>query len=242
MCTLIVSVGQYSSAPLVIAANRDELRRRPASPPHRWVNEDFVAPRDDEGGGTWLGLTKTGLFVGITNRYPSERHVGRASRGTLVHEALRAPSAVALRSQLDTLSVERFNTFHLLYADAHAAFVTWSDGEKVQHLALAPGLHVVTERSLGGDDQGRADIVTGAWPTLETQDGVPTPGALQRLLSGPVPAGVCVDLPALDYGTRSSLVLFVTPQVRASRWFWCEGRPDQHAFVEQPDLVAALTD
>lgn len=241
MCTLIVSVGQYPSAPLLIAANRDELRRRPASPPARWVNEDFVAPRDDQAGGTWLGLTKTGLFVGVTNRYPSERFDDRESRGTLVLEALRATSAAALRAQLDALSPRRFNTFHLLYADARDAFVTWNDGAGVRHQRLVAGLHVVTERSLGGDDEGRADVVVEAWPTLETEHGVPTFAALQRLLSSPPPKGVLVDLADLAYGTRSSLVLSVAPELADSRWSWCEGRPDEHPYVERPDLIAALT-
>ncbi len=240
MCTLIVSVGQYPSAPLLVAANRDELRRRPASVPKRWVNEDFVAPRDELAGGTWLGLTKTGLFVGVTNRYPSDRFPERESRGTLVLEALRAKSAEALRAQLDALTATRFNTFHLLYADLHSAFVTWNDGSAVHHQVLGRGLHVVTERSLGGDDQGRADIVTRAWSSLETEHGVPTPTALQRLLATGTPEGVCVDIPELDYGTRSSLVLSVAPQLTGSRWFWAEGRPDRHPFVEVPSLMTSL--
>ncbi len=240
MCTLIVSVGQHPSAPLVVAANRDELRSRAASPPRRWPGEDFVAPRDEEAGGTWLGLTKTGLFVGVTNRFPAERHADRRSRGALVLEALRQPSAVAVREALEGLPVTRYNTFHLLYADARAAFVTWSDGAQVRHQPLAKGLHVVTERSLGGDDAGREEVVRRAWPTLEQEAGAPTPSALQRLLATGAPTGVCVDLPAYDYGTRSALVLTVQPALAASRWFWAEGRPDRTPFVERPELIAAL--
>lgn len=238
MCTLIVSFQQYETTPLLIAANRDELRGRPASPPRRWEGEPFVAPRDDQAGGTWLGLTRGGMFVGVTNRFPSERHLTRESRGTLVLEALRAPSAQALRESLEGLSATRFNTFHLLYADAQAAFVTWSDGAAVRHDALAPGLHVVTERSLGGDDQGRAQLINQAWPLLEREGGVPTPRALQELLAKPA---VCVDLPEWNFGTRSSLVLSLAPRLSQSRWFWADGRPDQVPFVEHPELITALT-
>lgn len=240
MCTLIVSVGQYPSAPLLVAANRDELRQRPASPPHRWVGEDFVAPRDDQAGGTWLGLTKRGLFVAVTNRYPSDRHPDRESRGTLVLEALRASSAAALRAQLAPLTAERFNTFHLLYADAKDAFVTWNDGQQVHHKRLGRGLHVITERSLGGDDEGRAPLVSRLWPTLKTESGVPSVPALQGLLSSPPPDGVLVDIPDLRYGTRSSLVLRLAPRLADSRWWWCEGRPDQNRWAERPDLIASL--
>ncbi len=245
MCTLIVAFQQHESAPLVIAANRDELRGRPASPPRRWPGEPFVAPRDDQAGGSWLGLTTHGLFVGVTNRFPSERFPERESRGALVLDALRAPSARALRDQLERLSPTRFNTFHLLYADRRQAFVSWSDGAQVRHHELTPGLHVVTERSLGGDDHGRAKRIVDTWPSLEREaGGVPTQRALQALLAQTNPddpaGGVCVDLPEWNFGTRSSLVLQVAPEFSDSRWWWADGRPDQVPFVEHPELIASL--
>jgi hypothetical protein len=244
MCTLIVAFKQHPAVPLLVAANRDEVRSRPARGPFAWPGEPFVAPRDEQAGGTWVGLSRAGLFVGVTNRFPADKQAGRESRGALVVEALRAPSARVLRAQLGCLAPTRFNAFHLLYADAGEAFVTWSDGARVQHASLGPGLHVVTERSLGGDDHGRAALVEAAWPTLERRDGLPTPGALQSLL-GLVrpddPAGsVCVDVPAWNYGTRSALVLVRAEPLSQSRWFWADGRPDVTPFVEQPGLIAAL--
>ncbi len=245
MCTLIVSVQPQLSTPLVVAANRDELRSRPAVAPHRWPGESFIAPRDEQARGTWLGLNAGGLFVGITNRFPSDRDLNRESRGTLVVEALRAPSAQGLRDSLEHLLPTRFNTFHLLYADASIAFVTWCDGDLIHHRALSPGLHVVTERSLGGDDHGRTALITQAWPSLEREKGDPTASALQCLLAQPHPddpaGGVCVDVPEWNYGTRSSLVLFVGRRVIDSRWYWAEGRPDVVPFVERPELIAQLS-
>ena len=150
MCTLIVSFQQHQSAPVLVAANRDELRVRPATAPHFWAGEPFVAPKDEQAGGSWLGLTNRGLFVGVTNRFPSERFPERESRGTLVIEALRASSAQALRASLEGLSATRFNTFHLFFGDRQQAYVSWSDGTQVRHQELTPGLHVITERSLNG--------------------------------------------------------------------------------------------
>ncbi len=184
------------------------------------------------------------MFVGVTNRFPSERFLDRESRGTLVLEALRASSATELHHSLQGLTAKRFNTFHLLYADAKAAYVTWSDGERIHHDVLQPGLHVVTERSLGGDDFGRSKLIVKKWPELERANGEPTPEALQQLLASPNPenpaGAVCVDLPEMDYGTRSSLVLYVRPKLSESRWFWAEGRPDRVPFIEQPELIASL--
>ncbi len=244
MCTLIAAFKQHARVPLVIAANRDEARARPARGPFPWPGEPFVAPRDEQAGGTWLGLSRGGLFVGVTNRFLSGKHDGRPSRGQLVVEALRAASARALREDLAGLSVSRFNPFHLLYADGDAAFVTWSDGARVQHAQLEPGLHVVTERSLGGDDHGRRTLIEEAWPALAREGGLPTAEALQGLLGlarpGDPAGSVCVDVPAWGYGTRSALVLFVERELGRARWRWADGRPDKTPFVERPDLIRAL--
>ena len=245
MCTLIVSFQQHPEVPVVVAANRDEVRSRPATGPRRWPLEPFVAPRDERALGTWLGLTASGLFVGVTNRFPAERHVERRSRGALVVEALRSESASALHHRLAGLDPLQYNAFHLLYADATAAFVTWSDGEVLSQKALEPGLHVVTERSLGGDDRSRQGLVFELWPRLPLAQGVPTAEGLFGLLAtsrvdDPV-GGVCVDVPLWDYGTRSSLVLFLNRRLSQSRFFWADGPPDRTPFVERADLVASLS-
>jgi uncharacterized protein with NRDE domain len=244
MCTLIVSVRQHPQMPLVVAANRDEVRDRPASGPRRWPGEPFVAPRDEQAGGTWLGLNVQGLFVGVTNRFPAEKHLDRESRGALVVEALRAPSAVELHQRLRRLRADRFNAFHLLYADGADAFVTWSDGRTLWQDALPPGLHIVTERSLGGDDHARTSLVREAWPRLAAPDELPSAEALQRLLATRRPedplGGLCVEVPQFNYGTRSSLVLFRHQTLSQSRLSWADGPPDRTPFVERPDLVATL--
>lgn len=243
MCTLVVSFQQHARWPLVVAANRDEVLDRPASGPRRWPGEPFVAPRDEQAGGTWLGLTAGGMFVGVTNRFLAPRHAERESRGTLVVEALRARSAGALHHALAALSPARFNAFHLLYADLAGAYVTWSDGERVQQQVLGPGLHVVTERSLGGDDSGRRAAIEAQWPKIVAQ-GEPTAEALMRLLATSHPddplGGLTVELPEYNYGTRSSLVLFRGEPLASSRLYWADGRPDRTPFVERPELVSAL--
>jgi uncharacterized protein with NRDE domain len=241
MCTLIVSFQQHPEFPVVVAANRDEVKDRPATGPRRWPGEDFLAPRDELAGGTWLGLTRGGLFVGVTNRFPAGKHPQRASRGALVVEALRAPSARTLHERLSSLSPRRYNAFHLLYADAEAAFVTWTDGEVLHQEALAPGLHVVTERSLGGDDHARRRLILDAWPGLAPDGALPRPEALQGLLAlrrpGEPLGSVCVDAPEWNYGTRSAAVLYLARPPGKSRLFWAEGPPDRTPFVDRGDLL-----
>lgn len=244
MCTLIVSVRQHPHAPLIVAANRDEVLDRPATGPRRWPGEPFVAPRDERAGGTWLGLNVHGLFVGVTNRFPAERFADRESRGALVVDALRAQSARALHARLKDLAPSRYNAFHLFYADALGAFVTWSDGQALLQDALGPGLHVITERSLGGDDHSRQALIREAWPAVSPGGAEPRPEALFSLLARGKPddplGGVCVEAPAWNYGTRSALVLFRREPLAHSRVFWADGRPDRTPFTERPELVTAL--
>src|SRR5262249_40925103 len=157
--TLVAAFRHFRGFPLVIAANRDEQYDRPASPIQLWSARRLLAPRDDVAGGTWLGLNASGLFVGVTNRFGVPRDVSRASRGMLVLEALSASTARDLHAELATLAVSRFNAYHLFYADARDAFVTWSDANSLQQATLGPGVHVITERSLGGDDRARTELV-----------------------------------------------------------------------------------
>ncbi len=233
MCTLIVSVGQWPSTPLLVAANRDEALTRPASGPHWWAGEAFFAPRDEQAGGTWLGLTNTGMFVGLTNRFQSSNNATRESRGTLVVEALRHESPPQLHRTLARLSPTRFNPFHLFYSDGREAFVTWSDGAAVQQQALGAGVHIVTERSLGGDDRARSSLIREHWGEASPQGALPTVAALTSLLSltrpGDPIGGVCVEVPGLNYGTRSSFIYYggVKPQV-----FSTDGRPDRTPFQD----------
>ncbi|MFZ5468847.1 MAG: NRDE family protein [Myxococcota bacterium] len=241
MCTLIAAYRQFDGFPLVVAANRDEWLDRPASPPSKWANEGFVAPRDEVAGGTWLGLTATGMFVGVTNRFGVPKDHARASRGTLVVEALRQSTAAKLHQALQTLSPTRFNAFHLLYADAQGAYVTWSDGSLLHQQTLAPGVHIVTERSLGGDDKARTELIQTEWRKLAGR--LPTPQELQALmrLHGSEPlGGTCTHVPAFGYFTRSSMVLYLADAPERSRFFWAEGQPCQTPYEERTELLDLL--
>lgn len=239
MCTLIAAVRTSSSFPLLVAANRDEQLDRPARGPFVW-REGFLAPRDEEASGTWLGLTRTGLFVAVTNRFGVEKLPGRRSRGLLVVDALQASSAPALHERLKTLSPDVYNAFHLFYADAQNAFVTWSDGRRVQQEELSSGLHVITERSLGGDDHARSERARAAFPA----EPMPTLGRLAEVLALHAPddplGSLCVHAPAFNYGTRSSFVLKLGADLRSSELASSDRRPCEEPPAARPELLRAL--
>lgn len=242
MCTLIAALQPSPSLPLLVAANRDELTARPATGPLLWPGPPRVlAPRDDLAGGTWLGLNEHGLFVGVTNRAGSPRDPRRSSRGTLVIEALRAPSAASLHARLSGLDPAAYNPFHLLYADRRTAHLTWSDGQVLHRRDLAPGLHVITERSFGAGDETRAALVRRLWAA---QGGELHPEAIGRLLAEHAEdpfSATCVHVDVFGYGTRSSAMLFLREAWDESRFFWTEGRPCVTPFVERRDLLRGLT-
>jgi uncharacterized protein with NRDE domain len=245
MCTLAVAVSVSASLPLVVAANRDELLARPAVAPLLWLSASgaprFVAPRDEVAGGTWLGLNEQALFVGITNRAGAAPDPARRSRGALVVEALRAPSAALLHERLGGVDPRAYNPFHLLYADRVSAHLTWSDGAALHRADLAPGLHVVTERSFGAGDDRRGALARRCWEGLR---GDLSPAALGSLLArhaeDPFEA-TCVHADAAGYGTRSSLILTLGARWEETRFLWAEGRPCVTPFVDQAALLARLS-
>src|SRR5687767_10349217 len=151
MCTLIVASRVWQDVPVVVAANRDERLDRPSVPPQPIAQGGvrFFAPRDLKSGGTWIGVNRHGLLVAITNRYTGALAKAPRSRGLLVLDALSEDSAAHAVRRIASESPTRHDPFHLVMIDAHEAHLVWNDGARHHHETLAPGFHVVTERSLG---------------------------------------------------------------------------------------------
>jgi hypothetical protein len=103
-------------------------------------------------------------------------------------------------------------------------------------------VHVITERSLGGDDRSRGALALAQWATLEKKD-PPEPAQLRALLSihreEPL-AGTCLHLPELGYGTRSSLVLLLASELTQTRVEWAEGSPCTARWKELSGLLGQL--
>ena len=86
MCLIVLAIGASARWPLVIAANRDEHRQRPALPLAMWSNHEgatLMSGRDLRAGGTWLGSTPGGRVALLTNVREAEPATGRLSRGDL---------------------------------------------------------------------------------------------------------------------------------------------------------------
>jgi len=97
---------------------------------------------------------------------------------------------------------------------------------------LVPGVHVVTERSLGASDEGRTERVLAEWKKLAMPPRAEDLEAIMKIHGETSPLeGTCVHIPALGYGTRSSMVLLSAPK---PQMFWAEGPPCVTPYVEVP--------
>ena len=242
MCTLALAWRVDRRYPIVVAANRDERLGRPAE---GWAVRDgarggprLAAPRDVRAGGTWIGLSSRAVFAGLTNYHaPLEWYpdLSRRSRGELVGLALAAPDAASAREALRGENAARWNPFHLVVADARDAFLWWYDGERSALVSLAPGLHVVTERSPEGACP-RGDLVRARWPldvsALRLRE-------LLTVHAPPQASATCIHRDP-EYGTRSSAILRVTGEVATSELYAADARPCVATLEDRSDVLAAL--
>jgi uncharacterized protein with NRDE domain len=119
MCLAVVAWHVHPDYPLVLAANRDEFYTRSTRPASWWGQSvALLAGRDEEAGGTWLGVTRAGRLAMLTNvRSPSERNPHAPSRGAIAVGALqsRQPAGAWLREQAPRMG--GYNGFNLLLAE-----------------------------------------------------------------------------------------------------------------------------
>jgi hypothetical protein len=125
MCTVVLLRRPQAPWPLLLAANRDELRSRPwRAPARHWPDRpEVVAGIDVQAGGSWLGVNDDGVVAAVLNRVGSlGPAAGKRSRGELVLEALDHADAAAAAAALVDLDPDAYRPFNLLIADARDAF------------------------------------------------------------------------------------------------------------------------
>ncbi len=120
MCLILFAWQSHPDYPLVVAANRDEFYARRSRPAAWWGQSvSILAGRDEEGGGTWLGVNRRGRVAILTNVRGSEAdHLAPTpTRGRIPLAALqsRQPADQWLREHARNATV--FNGYNLLVAD-----------------------------------------------------------------------------------------------------------------------------
>jgi uncharacterized protein with NRDE domain len=251
MCTLAIWVRQFATAPLVVAANRDEFFARPATAPVLLsATPRIVGGQDLRAGGTWLGVNEHGVVAGLLNRRTDEApDPTKRSRGMLLMEVLASRSAADAHRLLTDVDADRYNGFNLLVADRHQAWAAQNKPGAMHLTHLDPGVHLITNldvNDLTCPKIARSHRLFAAAGETFAADGERSRfrDALRSILSDHTTAldprlpdalgALCVH--TATFGTRCSSLLFAPPDGDTSweHWF-ADGPPCRAAYA--PALV-----
>jgi uncharacterized protein with NRDE domain len=260
MCTIGIAWGTHPRYPLIVAANRDEVFGRAATPPvvHS-AHPRIVGGRDVEKSGTWFALRPDGFFCGLTNRRPETPPSPAArSRGEVVLEVLRAAGPDAAAKYVAGLDAREYNGFNLIFGTTERLYTAsvwpWLPAPEVA--AVSPGVHVLPTSRLDAPDYPKVERLRARlaaplpedWPALRVHlqaaladHTQPAPEAVRAPAGGFFSVEVlcaldalCIHLPA--YGTRSSSLLALAPG-RVLHAEHAEGAPCTHDFVSFEALL-----
>lgn len=255
MCTIAVLHRVHPAFPVVIAANRDEFYHRPSTPPGPWPGlPGVIAGRDESKGGTWMGATRGGFFVGLTNQrtYQGAEPTLR-SRGGVVRDLLAAGSTREAERYLARLDASQYNPFNLMFGDAAGMKVAYArPAGAVEVREVPPGVHVLPNDVLdspafpkaaraaallaplaGQDWPAQRDALARALgdhqrPPLD-QIEQPPPGAPFSWVFAQLLGAVCIHTPA--YGTRSATIAALQDGALA-HYLFADGPPCTAPFVD----------
>jgi len=222
MCLIALAWRAHPAFPLVVAANRDEWRARPAAPAAWWDDvPGLLAGRDLEAGGTWMGVTRGGRFCAVTNfRDPSDKRTTARSRGELVAAFLAGAGPPRAYCEALAARSRDYNGFNLLAGDGES--LVYFGSREGEARDVEPGVHALSNHLLDepwpkvrrAREAMRAALADGDEPLFAMLSDT-TPGD-----DGELPeTGVGLEWerrlsPALitgeDYGTRASTVLRVS--------------------------------
>lgn len=119
MCLLLFAYKKHPKYPFVLMANRDEFYSRPAKAMSWWPDApDVLAGKDTMGGGTWMGVSRSGRFAALTNyREPHRKFPDAPSRGDLVRNFLE--QNISSEKYLENLNStsQKYAGFNLIVFD-----------------------------------------------------------------------------------------------------------------------------
>lgn len=158
MCLIAFAKNVHPSYPLVLIANRDEFYSRPTRPAQFWDHENIphlLAGKDLDGGGTWMGVTKSGFWAALTNyRDPNWKRENPPTRGNIVLGYLK--SEIEPKTYLNWLQD---------HANDYMGFNTLiAEGTEVYHYSNVN--NVIT--TIGDGVHGVSNaLLDTSWPKLE---------------------------------------------------------------------------
>jgi uncharacterized protein with NRDE domain len=153
MCILFFAINQHPAYPVIICANRDEFHQRPTKAMHWWQpqssSEKILAGKDLQAGGTWLGLSESGIFSALTNfRQPALFDKNKKTRGKLVLQAIETinnNNQNNFEEQLAT-TTEQYNGYNLVFGKLDQLSCFDNVSKKTQ--LLTDGVHSLCNGAL----------------------------------------------------------------------------------------------
>ncbi|SCA57316.1 conserved hypothetical protein [Candidatus Terasakiella magnetica] len=244
MCTVVILRRPDHDWPLLLGANRDEMKDRPWQAPMRhWPDRPHVvAGIDEEAGGTWMGINDDGLVACILNRFGTlGAHPDFRSRGELPLEALDHAEAEIAAQAFEDLNPEAYRPFNMVIADARTAWWVKNDGMNIQVEEIADGLSMISAHDL--NDTEKSDRLGLHLPRFRAAP-APEPSqddwmTWQALLSSRKHSGESRSAMQIetDFGfeTVSSSLLALPKaweQERKPIWKFCSGKPGENDFYD----------
>jgi uncharacterized protein with NRDE domain len=122
VCLILFAVNPNERFRLIVAANRDELYARPTVNADFWPEHpDILAGRDENMGGTWLGIDRQGRFAAVTNfREEPPAPLPPRSRGDLPLNFLNADTTPLDYVKDVSTRSETYRGFNLIVADSQS--------------------------------------------------------------------------------------------------------------------------
>jgi uncharacterized protein with NRDE domain len=236
MCLTVLALDADRRFPLVVAANRDEYFARPASRLSWWSPgeglPEILSGRDQQAGGTWLGVTAEGRLALVTNvRQPGGIDPRAPSRGDIVTRWLRGD--MPGHRFWPHIALAGHQPFNLIAADFHQGDCFWATSERASPQRIERGIVGLSNGMLDApwpkvtqlkarveEALHSADSADGLASTLFAALSDKQPAPLDQLPSTGVSrelehllSAAFIRSPDQSYGTRCSTVI-VTERVQ----------------------------
>ncbi|MEM1132980.1 MAG: NRDE family protein [Pseudomonadota bacterium] len=216
MCVVALAWKAHPEWPLVLIGNRDEFHARPAAALAAWSDgSGILAGRDEQSGGTWLGVTEQGRLAVITNRRnPNGPDPDKLSRGAIVTNTLVKGIDVLNADQALT---ENYNGFSLLTVDQGQAWLVANQPE-ARKTDLTAGIYGLANADLDEPwpKTVRIKDQLNSWLSGESHEPETLLDGLRSNDSPQVPPEKAENSPIFIhnavYGTRCSTIVMVNAQ------------------------------
>jgi uncharacterized protein with NRDE domain len=241
MCLLALLFRLVRDAPVIVAANREEMYARVGEPPRILEGSPrTVAGVDPVAGGTWLGVNEHGVLAAVTNRRKSEPPAKPRSRGLLVQDLLSCASAVeAADRAARELGDREYAGCNLLCVDAQRAVVLQA-GDWLRVRPLPTGIHVLTSHDVNDASDPRLGHVLNFLTSRHYSNANDCVAALRELCGQAGNGGPPICLHGEKSGTVSSSIVALSNPLSKSVYLHAQGPPDREPYVDVSPLLHVI--